>query len=105
MSRHCLIQLRAAITSCGLPGVASRSGPQPATRTRITAAVEATSSARIQPQPRMSAPVMTAPSEPTVSVARWASLLVRAGATEVLVLDGGAHDVAKALDLELEQGP
>lgn len=33
-----------------------------------------------------------------------ASLLVRAGATGVRVLDGGAHDVAKAMDLELEQG-
>ena len=34
-----------------------------------------------------------------------ASLLARAGAVDVRVLDGGPHDVARALDLELEQSP
>jgi hydroxyacylglutathione hydrolase len=34
-----------------------------------------------------------------------ASLLARAGAADVRVLDGGPDDVARALDLELESGP
>jgi hydroxyacylglutathione hydrolase len=34
-----------------------------------------------------------------------ASLLARAGAADVRVLDGGPDDVARTLDLELEQGP
>ena len=34
-----------------------------------------------------------------------ASLLARAGAADVRVLDGGPDDVARALDLEMERGP